>query len=245
MKTSKLGQAIACAVTVGFAAMAGTARAEADSEGGAAPRAREAVPEFNAYVKLSDRTRIFLLADIARVTPEGATNGELGAHVDYTLMPVLRTALRDADWERNRYLWVRLGYRRIDGIDGRDTATTENRVLIEGTARFELPQEIWLAHRLRMDLRDLNGTSSKRYRYRIGAEREFSSAAGTVFVPYAQAEWFYDTRFDAWNRQRYQLGVEVELNKQWRIEPYVAYDKDKYPRDEGLTRLGLVLKLYR
>lgn len=226
------------------AAAAGPARAEAESEGGAPNRSREVVPEFNGYLKLSDQSRLFLLADVSRVNPEEVSNGELGVHFDYTLQPILRTELRDADWQRNRYLWVRVGYRRLGSIDGRSPASTENRLLFEATARAELPQQVWITNRLRLDLRDVNGASSKRYRYRVGAEKEFTSAAGTAFVPYAQAEWFYDTRFDAWSRQRYQVGLEIELNKSWRIEPYYAYDKDKFPTAEGLNRLGLVLKYY-
>ncbi|MCE9659308.1 MAG: DUF2490 domain-containing protein [Burkholderiales bacterium] len=203
------------------------------------------MPEFNAYFKVSDRARVFLLADVARVSPDDVTNGEIGIHFDYTLMPILRTGLRDADWERNRYLWVRVGARRLGSIDGRDDAYRETRLLLEATARFELPGEVWLANRVRWDLRDVDGTHSNRYRLRVGAEKEFSTAGGTVVVPYAQAEWFYDTRFDAWSRQRLQVGAEVELDKSWRLEPYYAYDKDKHPSAEGLNRLGLVLKYFR
>jgi uncharacterized protein DUF2490 len=224
---------------------AGPAWAEADSEGPRSNRSREIVPEVNGYFKLSERARLFLLADVSHVSPDDVTNGELGIHFDYTLTPVLRPSLREAEWERNRYLWVRVGFRRLGSIDGRDDGFRESRLLLEATARFGLPHEVWLVNRLRLDLRDVDGTNSSRYRYRIGAEKEFRTGGGTVFVPYAQAEWFYDTRFNAWSRQRYQLGAEIELDKHWRIEPYYAYDKDKYPSAEGLNRLGLVLKYFR
>jgi hypothetical protein len=86
---------------------------------------------------------------------------------------------------------------------------------------------------------------SNRYRYRIGAEKELTTASGTPLVPYAQAEWFYDTRFPAWSRQRFQTGVEMEIDKTWRVEPYYAYDKDTKPSHTGVNRFGLVLKYYR
>jgi len=224
------------------ALVAAPAWAEGDSE---ASGSHELVPEFNGYFKLDDRSRLFLLADVSRVSPDDVTNGELGVHFDYTLMPILRPGLRDAEWERNRYLWVRVGIRRLGSIDGRDDGTRETRLLLEVTARFELPAAAWLVNRVRWDLRDVDGTHSNRYRYRIGVEKELKLAGTTPIVPYAQAEWFYDTRFDAWSRQRYQLGAEVELDKSWRIEPYYAYDKDKFPSAKGLSRLGLVLKYYR
>ena len=216
--------------------------AESDSE---ASGSHELVPEFNGYFKLTDRARVFLLADVSRVSPDDVTNGEIGVHYDYTLMPVLRPRLRDAEWERDRYLWFRVGVRRLGSIDGREDGSHESRLLLEATARFELPAAAWLVHRVRWDVRDVDGKHSNRYRYRIGAEKELKLAGTTPFVPYAQAEWFYDTRFDAWSRQRYQVGAEIELDKSWRIEPYYAYDKDKFPSAEGLSRLGLVLKYYR
>jgi hypothetical protein len=216
--------------------------AEGDSE---ASGSHELVPEFNGYFKLTDRSRLFLLADVSRVSPDEATNGELGIHFDYTLMPMLRPRLRDAEWERDRYLWLRIGARRLGSIDGRDDGFRESRLLLEATARFELPAAAWLVHRARWDLRDVDGKHSNRYRYRIGVEKELKVGGTTPVVTYAQAEWFYDTRFDAWSRQRYQLGTEIELDKGWRIEPYYAYDKDKFPSVESVNRLGLVLKYYR
>jgi hypothetical protein len=235
---------ICCAVAA-VAVVARPAAAEADAERGTSNPSSEVVPEFDAYIKLSGQARLFLLADVARLSPDDVTNGEVGIHLDYTLKPILRAQLREADWARDRYLWVRVGYRRLGNLEGNAGGASENRLLLEGTGRFELPHEVWIVNRLRVDLRDVEGLHSTRYRYRIGAEKEFSTAAGTVFLPYAQAEWFYDTRFDAWSRQRYQLGVEIELNESWRIEPYYALDKDKVPTAESVSRLGLVLKYYQ
>jgi hypothetical protein len=48
-----------------------------------------------------------------------------------------------------------------------------------------------------------------------------------TLVPYAQAEVFYDTRFGAWNRRLYQGGVEIELTKHLRVEPYYARQEDQ------------------
>ena len=62
----------------------------------------EFVPEVNAYLRLSDRTRLFLLGRLTQGLSEAATDGEVGAHLDITLTPILRRRLRDADWERER-----------------------------------------------------------------------------------------------------------------------------------------------
>lgn len=210
----------------------------------AADRGSELVPEFNAFVKLSDRTRLYLLGDLTISRPGDTTEAEVGAHLDFTLVPVLRPALREADWVRERYLWTRVGYVVLGSPDGSASGPTERRGIVELTGRVELPNVVWLVNRARLDLRDIDSQSSQRYRLRIGIEREFL-VDGVVLVPYAQAETFYDTRYDTWNRQLYQAGVEVELSKTWRIEPYVARQNDSRSASANVDRFGLVLKYYR
>jgi len=93
-----------------FAAQIEPARAD-DSQ-------RQVVPEFNAFIKLSERTRVYLQADVAHGLTEATTDGELFAYLDITLKPILRAQLREADWERNRYLWVRIGYEAAGNLEG-------------------------------------------------------------------------------------------------------------------------------
>jgi len=212
---------------------------------GTTSRITEFEPEFDGYIKLSEQARLFLLADATYATPSHDIVGQAGIHLDYTLKPIVRASLREADWERNRYLWTRVGYQRFDNLTGDADAASENRVILEATARSELRDDVWLVNRLRIDLRDVGGTRSNRFRYRIGVEKQLSTSSGRAFIPYAQAEWYYDTRYDAWSRQVYQAGVEIELDKSWRLEPYYAYQKDTQPTPAVVNRVGLVLKYYR
>jgi hypothetical protein len=168
----------------------------------------------------------------------------VGIHADYTLKPILRKELRDGDWERNRYFWARVGYLYLDNLEGKPAASAENRGLLQFTARAQLPLESWLVARAGVDFRDLDGERSNRYRFRLGAEKEFKTSSDVALVPYAQIEWFYDTRFDAWSRQTFQSGIEFELNDIWRFEPYYAYEKNSKPSDSHTNRAGLVLKYY-
>ena len=201
------------------------------------------IPEVDAYLRLSDRTRLFFLGSLSQNLSESTTDGAVGVHLDITLAPLLRRQLRDADWERERYLWIRIGYQRLGSLDGRENGSIENRGILEATARVPLPLDVWLVNRFRTDLRDLNGDFSARLRYRLGIEREFT-VGGVALVPYARAEVFYDTRFGAWNRQRYQAGVEVELTKHWRVEPYYARQEDQRSSPAHLDQIGLILKTY-
>jgi hypothetical protein len=207
-------------------------------------RQREFVPEANAFVNLSDRTRLFLLADVTNNLTANTTEGEYGVHVDIALKPVFRPELHAADWERNRYLWTRVGYVQLGSPDKGSSGPTERRGIVELTGRMPLPEEVWLVLRGRVDLRDLGGEFSRRYRYRLGIERELT-VSGVVMVPYAQAEIFYDTRYGSWNRHLYQAGAEIELSKRWRIEPYLARQNDSSAASGNVVRAGLVLKYFR
>jgi hypothetical protein len=218
-----------------FAVLCEPARSEEHHE--------EFVPELNSFINLSKQVRLYLLGDITQAFSPSFTDGELGAHLDFTLKPILRRELRLGDWERSRYLWVRAGYLFSRDLDDRDDGSTTHTILLEMTTRLELPAQIWLVNRARVDFRDIDGETSRRYRLRVGIEREFN-VRGVVMVPYAQAEFFYDTRFDSWNRQLYQAGVEIERTKHWRIEPYFARQDDSRSASGNVNRLGLVLKSY-
>ena len=211
-------------------------------------------PELNAFVKLTERARLFLLAayTVAEATP--VPGGETryrdslyGVHLDYSLMPVFRTSLREEDWARNRYLWTRVGY--VYSRSNGDAETTdrfrENRIVLElNTRTAPLLADLELTGRARVDLRDRNDTNSQRYRLRIGVERSFD-VSGRAVVPYAQAETSYDTRYDNWNRQLYQAGAEVELARGWRIEPYVGRQNESRSEPSRTRIFGLALKIYR
>src|SRR5664279_2516198 len=187
---------------VAFAAVPGLARA--------ADHNPELNPEFDVFIKLSEQVRLFLLGDITDGLSPGYTDGEIGAHVDFTLKPIFRRALRDGNWERDRYLWARVGYTVSGDLNDWDGGSITQTILLETTARLELPGQIWLVNRGRVDFRDIGGEFSQRYRLRVGIERAFT-VCGVVMVPYVEAETFYDTRYDVWNRQLYQAGVESEL----------------------------------
>jgi hypothetical protein len=104
-------------------------------------------------------------------------------------------------------------------------------------------QGFQFSHRVGVDFRDLNGTFSQRYRYRLHLERQMK-AGDTLVIPYIRAEVFYDTRYSAWSKQSYQVGSEIDLTKHWRIEPYLAVDRDEQPSLVYTNRLGLLCKFY-
>ena len=217
----------------------------------AAETRNEFWPELDAYVKLDTRLRLFCLAAFVHAAEPEAASGsgvyrdvQIGAHVDYTLKPIFRRKLQAADWERDRYMWTRLGYRYGTSLGDVDDPFREHRGIFELTGRVPLPADFWAVNRGRVDLRDVEGTQSARFRYRLTFERE-TTILGVVTVPYANAEVFYDTRYDTVNRQRYQAGIEVVLTGRWRIEPYLSFQNDERSQPDHVNALGLTLKYYR
>jgi hypothetical protein len=209
-------------------------------------------PEMDTYLNVSPRVRAFLLAAFVRSKEAETDTGDrffhdaqFGTHLDITLKPRLRRRMMNADdWERQRYAWIRLGYRYGTSLGDVDDPYRENRGIFEINQRAPLQSECWIVGRLRVDLRDVNGTDSVRYRLRLGFEREMQ-AAKTVLVPFANAEAFYDSRHDDWGRYRYQAGVEVLLNKRWRVEPSLVYQDDRNSEPAHVNAFAFAVKYYR
>lgn len=202
-------------------------------------------PELSAFITMTPATRIYLDSSYARDTETDTRTLDLSAYVDISIEPIVREQLRTEDWQRSRFLWARLGYTRVVKADGGTDSpyVAENRGILSLYARAELPSEVWLEARARVDLRWIGGDYSNRYRFRLEASREFAVLEHTV-VPYFNAEAFYDTRYDAWARALYQAGAEVTVNKGFRYEIFLARQNDRQPSEQTLNALGLVGKWY-
>ena len=208
-------------------------------------------PEIDAYLKMSDRARVFLVASMTsaseRYNAAGVTgyqDSELGAHLDVTLTPIFRPALMNADWERDRYLWMRVGYARLGALRDSPDSSDENRGIFELTARNPLPRSTWIFGRFRWEARDIEDQRSNRYRIRVGAEREVTWFE-RIAVPYVTAETYYDTRYGQWNRQEYKIGAEIAIDDRWRFEPYFARRNDQRSEPAHINAIGLALKYFR
>jgi len=199
-------------------------------------------PELSVYVGLTPATRLYLDASYAR--GEGFRSLDLSGFVDVSIKPILRADLWTDDWQRKRYLWARLGYTRVlKAEDGGPTQVTEDRAVVSGFARAELPAEVWLEARARADLRWMQGDYSTRYRLRLEVNREFTVLEHAV-LPYFNAEAFYDTRFEGWARALYQAGAEVTVNQHFRYEIFLASQIDRLPQRASVGALGVVAKWY-
>ena len=205
--------------------------------------ASELWPELSAFVRIDDRTRAYLDAAYAKGKESGDRSLDVGAYLDLSLVPILREELRSEDWQRNRYLWTRIGYTRIFKASNGPAEVAEDRGVLALYGRAPLPADTTVEGRLRADLRWIGGDTSTRYRFRAEVNRELTVAGYTV-VPYANVEWFYDTRYHGWARTLVQAGPEITVSKSFRYEVYLAWQADRLPKHESLGALGVVAKWY-
>ena len=202
-------------------------------------------PELSAYYQLNPRVRSYLDMSYSKGKETDQLGLDASASIDVSLKPMLRQALLSKEWERNRYLWARIGYTRVLDLEGNGSReVNEDRGVIALYARVpNLPAGIALETRVRADLRWIGGDYSNRYRLRLDLSREMEIRAHTV-VPYVNYEWFYDTRYEAWARTLLQGGVEVTEGAHFRYEAYLAHLDVHDPSASTTNALGIVLKWY-
>ena len=218
-------------------ALAGTAKAEDTSQ---------LWPELSGFWQLNERSRAYVDAAYALGNESDVKSLDLAAYLDVSLKPIarMRQDLLAQDWQRNKYLWARIGYDRVfEATDATGAEVVENRAVIALYGRIPLPASTWLETRTRADFRWIGDDYSNRYRVRLDLSREFT-VRDHAFVPYGNFEWFYDTRYDDWSRTLATLGAEVTLTDHFRYELYLARQADRVPERKDLNALGVVLKWY-
>jgi hypothetical protein len=63
-------------------------------------------------------------------------------------------------------------------------------------------------------------------------------------TPYADIEPYYDSRYDAVNRWRFELGVTTPINKCVEIDTYIARQRDSDPSLKYTNAIGLTLSVF-
>lgn len=195
-------------------------------------------PELDTYLRLNQKTRVSFFA-------KRSTDGNnydsvsIGPNLDFYLKP-LRRKLRTNDVTKDKYLVFRIGYRNIANADG----PNENRGIVQFTSRAPLPWSLLLSDRNRADLRWVSGrTFTWRYRNRLTLERSFR--IGRVgFTPYVRGEIYYVSRYGAWSKNSYSLGVEIPFGRRMHAEPYFERDNQSRTSPQHVNALGLKFSLY-
>jgi hypothetical protein len=206
-------------------------------------------PELNLYKRLGPTTRLYFVAAYAEGKESEFRTLDVAAYTDVTFKPFMRDLHKyddwrsKDDWRQKRYLWIRVGYDHVFKQEGETEATPEDRGILAVHGRVYLPASVLFELRARADFRWIGGDYSMRDRLRGEVNRDFT-VSGVVSNLYFQAEAFYDTRYDAWARELYQVGAEITVTRVFRIEPSVARQTDHHPEESGLYAFALVARWY-
>jgi hypothetical protein len=199
----------------------------------------EVWPESHVFIRTSQNSRLFFVYAGTRSREAGFSDGQVGIQMDFYFASILKVReRRHPDVARNKFLMLRTGYL-FDKTNPHDVST----VFMELTNRFYMGHGIQVIDRNRGDLRFQNGAFLPRYRNRVQMQRPSELGAHEI-NPYANAEAFYDWRYNAFNRQRYSAGAEYTLTRHFVLEGYYLRQQDSHTKPKGLNVLGAVLQIY-
>ena len=199
-------------------------------------------PEIDTYVGINDHMR-FSFTAAATKESRNATDAELGPNFDLyfnRFRKLKKIAGPLLDESRSRRLIFRVGYRYLPSTSGIAT----NRLFFEVTGRHSLKGGLLVSDRNRGEINFEQGESYRRYRNRISMERAL--AIGRFrFVPYARAEFYYDTRYSKFSRTAVDFGTVFPIGRRFELEPYYEHQNDtaKSPSRQ-VNALGFVLSIY-
>jgi Protein of unknown function (DUF2490) len=201
-------------------------------------------PQIEGYYNLNAISRLSLVAGFKNHEEEGSWQGTFGFNLDFALRPVFRRDLRTRDDVFNRrYLSFRAGYQYRTTLDP-SAPYNENRIVLETTSRYLLPGKVVISDRNRGDLRFIGGKPfSTRYRNMLQVERDLRLAK-RVFTPYANAEVFWDSRYDAWVREQYAGGVQIPLRGTNVLDVYYLRQNNTQSTPRFVNVLGATFQFY-
>jgi hypothetical protein len=154
----------------------------------------------------------------------------------------------------SQHFLLRGGYRYITSLNESDPYK-EHRIVFEQHLRKLLRGGILLSDRNREDFRIIDGDFSFRYRNRVTLEREFRIKNRSL-TPYASAETSYDSRFDAFNRNRFAFGFVQTLKakhaplkmlfpeRDITVDIYYMRQNDSRSSTPHVNGLGIALAFY-
>jgi hypothetical protein len=201
---------------------------------------KEIWPEVDVFIPLKPKLRLFFMSALTKVEEtKDNLEGSVQASLDY--LPNQRIILRN-------------GYSYGFSLTGKDPFK-EHRIIFEQTFRQPIPLDVLVSDRNREEIRIVNGETSARYRNRLTLEREFHIGRFAP-VPYGSAEIFYDNRFDTWNRNRLNVGVQIPVkrgfplvrlidpNRQVILDLYFSRQNDSRSSPTHIQAVGIAVNLY-
>jgi hypothetical protein len=201
-------------------------------------------PEFDFFINLNEKSRLFLLYTATKQENLGTyADGQTGIHFDFYGVRALRKNLIGyIDNSRSKVLMVRVGYL-VSRPKNSSGTTTENMATVEATGRAHLPAGWLLSDRNRVDFRWVSGDPKHRYRNRVKVEKTFDVGRFKL-TPYAHAEVFNDFNTTDWSRLRYAAGAEFNVTKRIVLEGYFLRQNTWASVPQFVDAAGMAVQIY-
>jgi len=197
----------------------------------------EFLPQIDTYKHFNDRMQGEFV--VSRTADADTFNSiQVGPNLNISFRRNLPRVLVRKNETTYKYLTFGVGYRYIANVD----KPSENRGIVEVTVRFPLPLKMQVADRNRADLRVIQGQFSWRYRNRVTVERSFRFHHYPM-TPYGQAEFYYNSQSDSWDKQVYKLGLLFPIHDRIELTPYYERQHNT-SKPNHVNAFGLTLCLY-
>ena len=211
--------------------------------------AKEFWPEVDIWLRLTPAWRLSMFVPISKNIETHYREGNLILQGDYAFGKMNRrhnSRLLDENrsQQMKRFL-VRSGYLGGKSLGDNGAAYSEHTLLTELHVRTPIKGGILISHRLRTDLRWLGNDHefSSRLRYRLMVEKEYTAGRWS-FVPYANAEPYYDSRYNTVNRTRWIGGASVAWSPRFAVETNWTYQHDTRSSVTNLNALNVILHVF-
>jgi hypothetical protein len=210
---------------------------------------KEFWPEIDIWLRLSKDWRFSTFIPLSRNIETAYREGSLVLQVDYafgrTNRPIIRRMLDENRMMAMKSMLIRGGYLSARSLGDSGEAYSENMAFAEFHLRTPLKGHFLLSHRVRPESRWIGDENevSGRFRYRFMAEREILIKSVSL-VPYVNAEVYYDTRFDTFNRLRLIGGTSVALSHRFALEGNFTYQYDSRSTVNELYALNMILHIF-
>jgi hypothetical protein len=224
MKRAALARRIASgrALLLGVALMTGAAARAAVTN--------EIWPELDLWFHLTEPLRLLLSGSGTRDADSGdRSQGTFAAYFDY------RAA---------QNISFRAGYEYLENLklSTGARASVEHRQVYDFNYYWRLGDDAQIADRTRVDVRDIEGHTTYRFRNRLLFNHELE-VRKVRLIPYASAEVFYDTQYDKVNRLQFRLGTTLPTGPNVAWDFYLARQRDTYPTTKFVDALGVTLNI--
>lgn len=209
----------------------------------ASAQADQLLPEIDTNLALTSSLHISFQAKESRDAGV-PVQAEIGPTVGFNLKPLLklgRIAQFDLDRSKSRFLVLSVGYRYLARAN---RALAANR--IEPAIALNVPMKVGflLSDRNRADLDWTSRDFVWRYRNRLQIQNTLTLRTYHP-VPYASAEFFYESRYSKWSNTAIYAGCLFPIGKHVQFNPYYEHQNFTGGRhNKQLNQLGLMLILY-